>query len=124
MNSDENSIFSEKLHFNKITERNLSQRENYFNTDENYRNKYSKIRLDSNNSNIENGNLYSLSSNFFNDCRNLLKKNEYNDLIDTLKSFNTNELDKIKAFRKIEIILKSYEELSRNFKIIFSETKN
>ena len=56
---------------------------------------------------VSRANQYTLSSKFFNDCRNKIKKNEYDVLINTLKSFNKSEISKEVAFEIIGKILKS-----------------
>lgn len=62
---------------------------------------------------------YLQSSKFFSECRNLIKKNEYDFLIDTLKSFNKNDIGKNDAFEKIGKILSPYQKLHRDFRNIF-----
>jgi hypothetical protein len=62
---------------------------------------------------------YLYSSKFFSECRNLIKKNEYDLIIETLKSFNKNEIGKNDAFEKIGKILHPYQKLNRDFRKIF-----
>lgn len=109
------------------------------NTDTNYRNKYEKkpqktIDEENYNSNSNNeipedkinpnNDLFSLSSKFFNECRNKIKKNEYFELIECLKKFNMNELDPLKTSKEIENILKNYEDLRKKFREIFKKMCN
>lgn len=62
---------------------------------------------------------YLLSSKFFAECRNIVKKNEYDVLIDTLKSFNKNDISKNEAFDRIGKVLEPYQKLFRDFRSIF-----
>lgn len=62
---------------------------------------------------------YLQSSQFFSECRNSIKKHEYDILIDTLKLFNKNEITKNEVLERIGKILESYPKLSRDFRNIF-----
>jgi len=62
---------------------------------------------------------YLLSSKFFAECRNNIKKKEYDFLISTLKSFNKREITQNEAFDRIGKVLESYEKLFREFKNLF-----
>jgi hypothetical protein len=62
---------------------------------------------------------YMLSSKFFNECRMVLKGDEYIKLIDSLKIYNSNKATKDVTFRKIEQILNGYDKLQKDFKNIF-----
>jgi hypothetical protein len=87
--------------------------------------KSSKYSYESN-TNIEDGDSkgekskqYVLSSKFFNECRVVLKGDEYIKLIDVLKQYNSNKAGKDITFKKIEEILRNHNRLLKDFKEIF-----
>jgi hypothetical protein len=62
---------------------------------------------------------HTISSKFFNECRITIKGDEYIQLIDVLKLYNSNKMTKEATFKKIEKILSQYEKLQRDFNAIF-----
>lgn len=123
-NNDNEGSFISDNKINYTEENKIYSKENYqtLNTDINYRKKYDKNFSNSNEKNKANNiDLFSLSSKFFNECRNKIKKNEYFELIECLKKFNMNELDPKNTSMEIENILKDYEDLRRKFREIFKK---
>jgi len=64
-----------------------------------------------------------MSSKFFDECRNKMKKNEYYDLIELLKKYNLAENNSERELEEIEHIFLPYSELLRDFRKIFTKMK-
>lgn len=77
------------------------------------------MNLDSDN----NKDLYLMSSKFFDECRNKMKKDEYYELIELLKKYNICDNHSDKNLEEIEILFIPYSDLMGDFKKIFTQMK-
>lgn len=66
-------------------------------------------------------NQYILSSKFFNECKIVLKREEYDVLIDIIKQCNVNKLDKKETIKRVHDLLVNYPRLYQDFKLIFKD---
>lgn len=128
-NGNRNNPPSHYDNFNTYTNKNFrkkydAKKPEKINEEETYNNNNNnnEIPVDINNPNSND--LFSLSSKFFNECRNKIKKNEYFELIECLKKFNMNEQDPLNTSKEIENILKNYDDLKRKFREIFKKMCN
>ena len=64
---------------------------------------------------------YNLSTKFFSECRNTLSSEEYLNLIEILKLYNSDKIGKENTLDKIQDMLKSHDKLCKDFKSIFTK---
>lgn len=125
---------TEENYRSKYTKKYADDASNSYNDNDNENNKALKTRtytpstgnlyedFSKNNKN-EKDILFAKSSKFFDECRNKMKKNEYYDLIECLKRYNSTNSDENLILKDIDKIFMPYKELLKDFKEIFIRIK-
>ena len=62
---------------------------------------------------------YNLSTIFFSEWKLKLNRDEYSKLVDILKLYNTNKINKDIMFMKIKEAFKNFDKLINDFRLIF-----